>query len=88
MAHHISAEKRNRQSKRRQAYNRYYKIMAKRAIREVKIATTVEEATAKLSAATKILQRVACAGVVHKNYASNNISAMQLHVNKLKAQAA
>ncbi|MCS6808831.1 MAG: 30S ribosomal protein S20 [Bacteroidota bacterium] len=84
MPNHISAEKRVRQDKKRQAYNRYYKVMAKRAIKDVKSATTAEEAEQKLRRASQILDRIADRGIVHKNYAANHKSKLAAYVNKLK----
>jgi small subunit ribosomal protein S20 len=84
MPNHVSSEKRVRQDKKRQAYNRYYKVMAKRAIKDVITAATPAEAQEKLNAASRILDRIADRGIVHKNYASNHKSKMAHHIAKMK----
>lgn len=76
MAHHKSALKRIRQTKKRRLYNRLNKKLVKVALRAVREAKTAEEAIATFSKATSILDRVAARGVVHKNYAANHKSAL------------
>ncbi len=87
MPNHVSSEKRARQDKKRQEYNRYYKVMVKRAIKDVLSATSADDAQAKLNTATKVLDRVSVKGIIPKNYASNRKSKLALHVNSLRAGA-
>ncbi|MCU0426115.1 MAG: 30S ribosomal protein S20 [Candidatus Kapabacteria bacterium] len=87
MPNHISSEKRVRQDKKRQAYNRFYKVMAKRAIKDVVSATTYSDAEQKLRRASEVLDRIADRGIIHKNYAANHKSKLAAHVNKLKKAA-
>ncbi len=87
MPNHISSEKRVRQDKKRQAYNRFYKVMAKRAIKDVVAATTFSDAEQKLRRASEVLDRIADRGIIHKNYAANHKSKLAAHVNKLKKAA-
>jgi small subunit ribosomal protein S20 len=87
MPNHISSEKRVRQDKKRQAYNRFYKVMAKRAIKDVTSATTLSEAEQKLRRASQVLDRIADRGIIHKNYAANHKSKLTVHVNKLRKSA-
>ena len=87
MAHHKSALKRIRQSKKLRLFNRLNKKQVKEAIKAVRIATTFEDASAKLVLATKLLDRVTAKGIVHKNTAANKKSGMAKLVNKLKVSA-
>lgn len=86
MAHHKSALKRIRQSRKRRLYNRQYKKVMKEAIKAVMGTKIYEEAAEKLKAATKVLDRNISRGVIHKNFASNRKSALALYVNSLKAK--
>ncbi len=88
MAHHKSALKRMRQSRKRRLYNRLNKKTAKYAIRAVREAKTVEEAVEKLRIATKVLDRISAKNVIHKNTAANRKSSLARFVNKLKFQQA
>jgi small subunit ribosomal protein S20 len=87
MPNHKSAEKRVRQSKKRAAYNRFYKIKAKRAMKEVRSATSYGDAMEKFKLASKVLDKIAAHGIVHKNYAANHKSSLNKYVNSLQAQA-
>lgn len=87
MPHHKSAIKRVRQDKKRAVYNHFYKVMAKRAMKEVRSAVSHAEAFEKFKKASKVLDRVASKGIIHKNYAANQKSALSLYVNKLKQSA-
>jgi small subunit ribosomal protein S20 len=87
MPNHISSEKRVRQDKKRQAYNRFYKVMAKRAIKDVVASTDAADAEKKYRRAAQVLDRISDRGIVHKNYAANHKSKLAAHVNKLKKAA-
>ncbi len=87
MAHHKSAEKRNRQSIKRNQYNRANKRLVKDAVKAVRTATDAADAEAKLIIATSILDKVTARGVMHKNTASNRKSSLARAVNRLKAAA-
>ena len=87
MPNHVSSEKRVRQDKKRQAYNRFYKVMAKRAIKDVIATTSASEAQAKYNRAAEVLDRIADRGIIHKNYAANHKSKLAAHINKLKKAA-
>ncbi len=84
MPNHKSAEKRVRQSVKRQAYNRYYKVMAKRAMKAVRSSESHDEATQLFQRASQVLDRIADRGVIHKNYAANKKSKLARYVNSLK----
>lgn len=87
MPNHVSSEKRVRQDKKRQAYNRFYKIMAKRAMKDVTSAPNASEAEQKFRRASQILDRIADRGIVHKNYAANHKSKLAAHIHKMKKVA-
>lgn len=87
MPNHVSSEKRVRQDKKRQAYNRFYKVMAKRAIKDVISATSASEAELKYRRASEVLDRIADRGIIHKNFAANHKSKLAIHINKLKKAA-
>ncbi len=87
MAHHKSALKRIRQTRRRRLYNRSNKKIAKEAIKSVKNSKTYDEAIEKLNQAYKILDRIAAKGILHKNNAANKKSRLAHFVNSLKTAA-
>ncbi len=87
MAHHKSAIKRIRQTKKRRLYNRMNKKLVKQALREVREAVSYEDAVAKVNKAYSILDKVAARGVIHKNNASNHKSQAARILSKLQAQA-
>ncbi|HOM04456.1 MAG TPA: 30S ribosomal protein S20 [Candidatus Kapabacteria bacterium] len=87
MAHHKSALKRIRQSKKRRLYNRANKRQVKLAIRAVREAKTYEEALQLVNKAYSVLDKVAARGVIHKNKAANHKSAITKIANKLQAAA-
>ena len=85
MAHHKSALKRIRQTKKLRLYNRFNKKMVKEAIKAVRAVKTFEEGIEKLKTATKILDKVSSKKIMHKNAASNQKSGLAKYVNSLKA---
>lgn len=84
MAHHKSALKRIRQSRKLKLYNRLHGKTMKMAIREVKEASNFEEATEKFRQVTKILDKNASRGILHKNTAANRKSSLARIVNSKK----
>ncbi|NLO18370.1 MAG: 30S ribosomal protein S20 [Ignavibacteria bacterium] len=86
MAHHKSALKRIRKSRRQKLYNRQFKRAIKYASREVREAKTFEEASEKLRKASKVYDKAAIKKVIHKNNAANHKSALAKYVNSLKVQ--
>lgn len=85
MAHHKSALKRIRQTKRRNLYNRMNKDLVKKAVRDVKEATSYEDGMEKLNKAISILDKVTARGILHKNRAAHKKSKLSLFVKNLKA---
>jgi len=88
MAHHKSALKRIRQSRKRRLYNRANKRLVKQAIRAVREAKTHQEALQLLNKAYSVLDKVAARGVIHKNKAANHKSALAKIAKKLQATEA
>ncbi len=75
MADHPSAQKRHRQSLKRQARNRHAKSTVRGAIRSVR--STVAEggdAQAELAEAERLLRRAGSKGVFHKKTVSRTVS--------------
>lgn len=87
MAHHKSAIKRNRQSIKRNLYNRANKRLVKDAVKAVRAAQTLDAAKEALNKATSILDRVAARGVMHKNTVANRKSSLARFVNRLAVSA-
>jgi len=57
-------------------------------MRDVRESVTFDEAWEKFKKATKILDRISCRGIVHKNYAGNKKSSLAKYINTLKASKA
>lgn len=87
MAHHKSAIKRNRQSIKRNLYNRANKRLVKEAIKAVRSAQSLETAKEALNKAASVLDRVAARGVLHKNTVANRKSSLARFVNRLAVTA-
>jgi small subunit ribosomal protein S20 len=85
MAHHKSAIKRIRQSRRRRLYNRANKKQLREAIKAVRTATTPDVAKEALNKAFSVLDRTAAKGIIKKNAAANRKSSLAAHVRKLGA---
>ena len=85
MPQHVSAEKRVRQTARRCARNRFNKVMMRNALKAVNTAATKDELAENIRQATRILDRLATKGLIHKNFAANRKSKM---AHKLAAMAA
>jgi small subunit ribosomal protein S20 len=84
MANHQSAVKRNRQSKKRNLYNREYKKQVKVAVKAVRESTDYENGMKNLSDAVKVLDRASAKGIIHKNNASRRKSRLSKYIKSLK----
>ena len=84
MAHHASALKRIRQSRKRRIYNRANKKQLKLAIRNVREAKTYDEGVEMLKKAYSVLDKVSAKGIIHKNNAANKKSSLTAYVKKLQ----
>jgi small subunit ribosomal protein S20 len=83
MAHHKSAIKRIRQTRKRKIYNRAFRKQMREAIKAVRTAQTADVATAALTKAYSVLDRVSAKGIVHKNTAANQKRNLAAFVKKL-----
>ena len=83
MANHISAEKRNRQSKTRRMHNRYYARTTRNAIIALRKTSDKAAAVALLPKISAMLDKLAKTNIIHKNKAANLKSGLAVHVNKL-----
>ena len=86
----LSAEKRARQSVKRNLRNRSVESGVKTVIKKVETAVTSgnrDDAGKALLQAVKALNKAASKGVVHRNTASRNISRLTKKVNAVPPQA-
>ncbi|MGI6437888.1 MAG: 30S ribosomal protein S20 [Sphaerochaeta sp.] len=82
-----SAEKRERQNRKRRLRNRSTKSTMKTAIRKFNEAVAsgdVESASATLATSLKLIDSTASKGVIHKNTANRKKSRLQLRFNKME----
>lgn len=86
MAHHKSALKRIRQTRKRKLYNRLNKKHIRETIKTVLASKTYEEGFENLRSATKLLDRLSLRGILHKNNAAHRKSSLAKFVNTLKVQ--
>jgi len=84
MSQHKSAEKRARQAIGRAARNAQLKSRMRTAIKRVRAAKEKDKAVPELQKTVKLLDQLAAKGVIHKNKAANNKSALTKYVNGLK----
>jgi small subunit ribosomal protein S20 len=75
-----------RQTAKRRAHNRYYKVMMRNALKAVRTATSKEEMVEKSRLATRILDRLAVKGIIHKNFAAHRKSQMAKLVASFEAK--
>ena len=87
MATHRSAEKRDRQAKKRRSRNAAVKSRTKTDIKKVleSVGSGEKESSEKaLKNAIKVIKKAASKGVYHKNNASRKVSRLTKKVNALK----
>jgi small subunit ribosomal protein S20 len=85
---HPSAQKRHRQSVKRQARNTAIRSRVRttvRRLREAIAAGNAAEAQDRLQSAARVISKAATKGVLHRNTASRKISRLTLAVRKLAA---
>jgi len=85
MAHHKSAQKRVRSSKRREERNKAALSKVKTLVKKVFATEDSVKAQEYLKEAVAFLDKTASKGRIHKNNAARKKSALTLHVNKLAA---
>jgi small subunit ribosomal protein S20 len=87
LATHRSAEKRDRQNKKRKARNTAVKSQTKTEIKKVLAAVEGKDAESSekaLKSAIKVIKKAASKGVYHKNNASRKVSRLTKKVASLK----
>ncbi|MBU1297627.1 MAG: 30S ribosomal protein S20 [Bacteroidetes bacterium] len=84
MAQHASAEKAARQAEKRNLRNRSALAKMKTAIKKVRGEKEKAKATIALTKVVKLLDQLAAKGIIHKNKAANQKSALMKFVNKLQ----
>jgi small subunit ribosomal protein S20 len=90
MNKHPSAQKRHRQSVKRQARNQAIRSKVRtfvKRVRESIDAENADEATARLQGATRAIDKAVTKGVLHRNTASRKISRLTRAVRSLTASA-
>jgi small subunit ribosomal protein S20 len=88
MATHRSAEKRHRQSLKRRARNRLAKSTIRTTMKNALVLAKsgkADEAKAQAQAATRLIDKAAVHGILHKKNAQRNISRLNARVNALVA---
>ena len=85
MANHKSSEKRIRQTKTRNARNRYYAKTARNAVRRLRAMTNKAEAEEAYKKITAMLDRLASKKTISKNKAANLKSKLAHHISKISA---
>ena len=83
MPQHKSNEKRMRTSAKQRSRNRAYQAKIKSAVRKVRDAKNVDDATSALRDAEKVLDRVAGKGIIHKNRAADKKARLAKYVKSL-----
>ena len=87
MATHRSAEKRDRQNKKRKIRNTAVKSQTKTEIKKVLAAVDeqdLDSSVKALKSAIQVIKKAASKGVYHKNNASRKVSRLTKKVNALK----
>lgn len=85
MPQHKSCEKRMRTSAKARSRNRAYMAKVKKAIRQVREASSQDEARKALHDAYAVLDRVAGKGIIHKNRAADKKSRLTEYVKQMGA---
>lgn len=83
MANHKSAIKRIRSNAAKRDLNRYQHKTARTIVKNIRKATSKDEASKLLTTAFESLDKLAKRNVIHKNKAGNLKSSLQKHVNAL-----
>ncbi|HEB83692.1 MAG TPA: 30S ribosomal protein S20 [Bacteroidetes bacterium] len=86
MPHHKSCIKRIKTSERARARNRHYKVMMRKAIRQVREAGSRKEAETAFVTATKVLDRLAGKGIIHRNRAADKKSRLNALIRNMPAK--
>ena len=85
MATHKDAMKRHRQNIKRKAYNKHYKSQMRSMTKKMRNAAEendVETLKTLLPEATKLIQKLAQKGIIHKNQANRRVSRLSKLIQK------
>ncbi|MDP8207214.1 MAG: 30S ribosomal protein S20 [Candidatus Electryonea clarkiae] len=84
MPQHRSCAKRMRTSAKAKARNKAYRTKMRIAIRNVREAKSFKDAESSLHVASKILDRLASKGIIHRNNAANRKSRLNSFVKTIQ----
>lgn len=91
MPNHKSAEKRDRQNKRRAAINRSNRSQMRTELKKLRIAISggkKEDASQLLPSIISVIDKAVKKGIIHDNTGSRYKSRLTIRVNSMKAKAA
>lgn len=89
MPNHKSAEKRDRQNKKRNAINTTHRTKLRNQIKKLRVAIDAgnkDEAQVLLNATVSVIDKSIQKGVLHRNAAARHKSRLASHVNELAAK--
>ena len=89
MPNHKSAEKRDRQNKKRNAINTTHRTKLRNQIKKLRVAIDAgnkDEAQVLLNATVSVIDKSIQKGVLHRNAAARHKSRLTSHVNELAAK--
>lgn len=86
MAHHKSAKKRIKTSEKKRVSNKAALSKVKTLVKKVYATEDKVQAEALLKEASKVLDKTAAKGRLHKNNVARKKSALTKHVNKIAAK--
>lgn len=84
MANHKDAMKRHRQNQKRKVHNKHYKSTMRTLTKKFRAAADAQDASTMkemLPELTKLLQKLAQKGIIHKNQASRRVSRLHKLTN-------
>ena len=85
MATHKDAMKRHRQNQKRKVYNKHYKSTMRTMTKKFRAAAEsndVDTLKTELPIVTKLIQKLAQKGIIHKNQANRRVSRLHQLMNK------
>ncbi|MEA1981183.1 MAG: 30S ribosomal protein S20 [candidate division Zixibacteria bacterium] len=83
MPNHKSCAKRVKTSDKERLRNRVYRTKLRIALKEIRSEKNKEAATVQYRNITKIIDKAAAYGLIHRKNADRNKSRLAIHVNKL-----
>jgi small subunit ribosomal protein S20 len=83
MANHKSAKKRIRSNEAKNLRNKYQHKTMRNAVRKLRAITVKSEAETLFPVVSAMIDKLAKRNVIHSNKASNLISGLAVHINKI-----